>query len=222
MLLRRRIASLTVAAFGALALLVGTAGADPSGGANNVVLAQLSTDGATLARATTQVVPVAGDTVTSANIATAINAGCVGCHSTAVAVQILIIDGSPSQFTPGNFAGAFNGGCDSCGAFAYARQHWLQVNGHARLSGVAQLRIGELRSEIADAAASMLPSDVATDPCVTPDESSPPCATRDEQLDQKLDELTNELIDVVTTDLETAGASTRLLLDNTQETSPSS
>jgi cytochrome c551/c552 len=221
MLLRKRIASLAVAAFGALALLVGPAGADPSGGANNVVLAQLTTDGATLARATTQVVPAAGDTVTSANIATAINAGCVGCHTTAVAVQILIVTGSPSYFTPGNFAGAFNGGCDSCGAFAYARQHWLQVNGPARLSGTAQLRIAQLRLEIADAAASILPSDVATDPCVTPDESSPPCPTRDEQLDEKLSGLTNELIDVVTTDLEAAGASTRLLLDRTQETSPS-
>jgi hypothetical protein len=206
---------LAVAAFAALALLVGTAGADPSGGANNVVLVQLSNDGATSARANTQVVPVAGDTVTSANIATAINAGCVGCHSTAVAVQILIVTGNPSVFTPGNFAGAFNGGCDSCGAYAYARQHWVQVTGPAQLSGAAQFRVAQLRSEIRDAAASILPSDVATDPCLTLD-----CPTRDQQLDEKLNGLTNELIDVVTTDLQASGASTRSVLDRVQETSP--
>jgi hypothetical protein len=220
MTLRRRIVSLAVAAVGALALLVGPAGADLTGGANNVVLAQLSTDGDTLVRANTQVVPVAGDTVTSANIATAINAGCVGCHTSAVAVQVLIVNGSPSYFTPGNFAGAFNGGCDSCGAYAYARQHWLQVTGPAQLSGAARLRVTELRSEIADAAASILPSDAATDPCVTLDETEPPCATRDELLDEKLNGLTNELIDVVTTDLAASGASPQLLLDRVQETSP--
>jgi hypothetical protein len=220
MTLRRRIVSLAVAAVGALALLVGPAGADLTGGANNVVLAQLSTDGDTLVRANTQVVPVAGDTVTSANIATAINAGCAGCHTTAVAVQVLIVNGSPSYFTPGNFAGAFNGGCDSCGAYAYARQHWLQVTGPAQLSGAARLRVAELRSEIADAAASILPSDAATDPCVTLDETEPPCPTRDEQLDEKLNGLTNELIDVVTTDLAASGASPQPLLDRVQETSP--
>jgi cytochrome c551/c552 len=218
--LRRRIVSFAVAAGGALALLVGPAGADPSGGANNVVLAQLSTDGATLARANTEVAPVAGDTVTSANIATAINAACVGCHTTAVAVQILIVNGSPSYFTPGNFAGAFNGGCDSCGAYAYARQHWVQVAGPVQLSAATRLRVAQLRSEIAAAAASILPTDVATDPCVTLDGSPPPCPTRNEQLDDKLNGLTTELIDLVTTDLAAAGASPRVVLDRVQEASP--
>ena len=73
-----------------------------AGGANHVVIAQNTTDGATVVHAGTQVVPTAGDTVTSANIAVAANANCVGCHSTAVAVQILIVTGSPSTFTPGN------------------------------------------------------------------------------------------------------------------------
>jgi hypothetical protein len=220
MVLRKRIVSFAVAASLGLVLLVGPAGADLTGGANNVVIAQLSTDGGTLVRANTQVVPAAGDTITSANIATAINTACVGCHSTAVAVQVLIVTGSPSYFTPGNFAGAFNGGCDSCGAYAYARQHWLQVTGPAQLSGAARLRIAELRSEIADAAASILPSDVATDSCVTLDGSPPPCPTRNQQLDEKLNGLTNELIDVVTTDLAAAGDTPQLLLDRVQETSP--
>jgi hypothetical protein len=177
--------------------VAGSAGADTSGGANQVVIVQSTTDGATLVNARTQVVPAAGDTVTSATIATAVNAGCIGCHSTAVAVQILIVKGSPSTFSPGNVAGAANGGCESCGAFAFARQHWIQVPQTTSLSGEAQQRIAVLRTEIADTAASILPSDRTTDPCaVTLD-----CRTRDDQLNAELVALSDELIQVVTNDL---------------------
>jgi hypothetical protein len=194
---KRQLITLLSALVAALGV-VGSAGADASGGANQVVIVQNSTDGATLVNARTQVVPVASDTVTSANIATAANAGCTGCHSTAVAVQILIVEGSPSTFTPGNAAGAANGGCESCGAFAFARQHWIQVPQGTALSGDARAKITELRAEIAAAAASILPSDRATDPCaVTLD-----CPTRDDQLNDELMTLSDQLIQVVTSDLQ--------------------
>src|SRR5436305_12628044 len=163
---RRRIVTLLCALLAALGV-AGTAGADLSGGANHVVIAQNIADGASVVHAGTQVVPTESDTVTSANIAAAVNAGCTGCHSTAAAVQILIVHGSPSYFAPGNVAGAANGGCDSCGAFAFARQHWIQVTGNSELSGAARAQVAQLRQEIADAASSILPSDVTTDPCVT-------------------------------------------------------
>jgi hypothetical protein len=203
----------------ALLLPAGATGAaEPAGGANNVVIAQLTDDGATLVRANTQVSPTAGDTVTSANIASATNAGCVACHTTAVAMQILIVHGSPSYFKPGNFAGAFNGGCDSCGAYAFARQHWIQVDGSTELSGAARMKVAVLRQEITDAAASILPSDAATDPCAPHDGIVPDCPSRNEQLDATLIPLFNELIDVVTTDLNASGATTSVLLDSTQTT----
>jgi len=192
--------------------VVGSAGADASGGANHVVIAQNTTDGATVVNAGTQVVPTASDTVTSANIAAAVNAGCVGCHSTAVAVQILIVHGSPSYFTPGNTAGAANGGCESCGAFAYARQHWIQVAGNMELSGAARAQVAELRQEIAAAAASILPSDGVTDPCV----KTLDCPTRDDQLNAELTALSDELIQVVTNDLQSQGDTTSTLLDRVQ------
>ena len=192
--------------------MVGAAGADLSGGANHVVIAQNTTDGATVVHAGTQVVPTASDTVTSANIAAAVNAGCTGCHSTAVAVQILIVHGSPSYFAPGNVAGAANGGCDGCGAFAFARQHWIQVAGNTQLSGAAHAQVAVLRQEIADAAASILPTDAATDPCVKLD-----CPTRDELLNAKLMTLSDELIQVVTNDLQGS-----TLADQVQESAPGS
>src|SRR5205807_9200844 len=114
MSIRRRILAVLGVTAVALAMALGPAGADPTGGANNIVIAQTSTDGATLVRASTQVVPVPGDTVTSANIADAFASDCVGCHSTAVAVQVLLITGNPSYFAPGNVASAVNGACTGC------------------------------------------------------------------------------------------------------------
>jgi hypothetical protein len=202
---KRRTLTLVCALVVALGV-AGSAGADASGGANQVVIVQNTTDGATLVNARTQVVPVSSDTVTSANIATAVNAGCTGCHSTAVAVQILIVKGSPSTFTPGNVAGAANGGCESCGAFAFARQHWIQVDNTTSLSGDARARIAEIRDEIATAAASILPSDRTADPCaVTLD-----CLTRDDQLNAQLMALSNELIQVVTNDLNGSALADRI------------
>src|SRR5207302_877198 len=210
-MLKRRLTRAVLCAMTAALGVVGSAGADASGGANHVVIAQNTTDGATVVHAGTQVVPTASDTVTSANIAAAVNAGCVGCHSTAVAVQILIVHGSP-YFTPGNVAGAANGGCDSCGAFAYARQHWIQVAGNTELSGAARAQVAELRQEIAAAASSILPSDATTDPCVT----TMDCPTRDEQLNAELTALSDELIQVVTNDLQNQGDTTSTLLDRVQ------
>ena len=147
-----------------------------------------------LVDASTQVIPVPMDSVTSANVAIAINANCVGCHSSAVAVQILIVRGSPSYFAPGNAAGAANGGCDSCGAYAYARQHWIQTSSNAHLSGAVRQQIAQIRQQISTTAASILPSDAASDPDLS----------RDHELDARLDALTSQLIQVVTAQMRVA------------------
>src|ERR671931_690339 len=123
MRVHRRIAALVAACGAAVALCaLPAAAATPTGGPNNVVLVQTTADGSALARASTQVVTAAGDTVTSANIATATASDCTGCHSTAVAVQVLLVTRNPSFFGPGNAAVATNAACTGCGSFAYARQ----------------------------------------------------------------------------------------------------
>jgi hypothetical protein len=207
--IRRRILTFVFAAILALAIAVMPASA---GGGNNIVIVDNETAGQTLVDSSTQVIPVPADTVTSSNIAIAINANCVGCHSTAVAVQILIVRGSPSNFSPGNAAAAANGGCDSCGAYAYARQHWIQTSSNAHLSGAARQQIAELRQQISTTAASILPSDAATDPALS----------RDLELDAKLNALANQLIQVVTSGLEESGADTTVLQDNVEVNTPGS
>ena len=208
---RRRILTLVLATILALVVAVVPASA---GGGNNVVIVENTTNGGTLVDASTQVIPVPMDTVTSGNVAIAINADCVGCHSTAVAVQILIVRGTPSYFAPGNGAAAANGGCDSCGAYAYARQHWIQTSSNAHLSGAVRQRIAQLRQEISTAAASILPSDGATDPDLS----------RNKELDAKLNALTAELIQVVTSGIEASGDEASVLKDDVEvsESTPTS
>ena len=193
-------------------LVVALPSSAAAGGGNNVVVVSNTTDGQTLASASTQVIPVPMDSVTSSNIGVAANAGCTGCHSSAVAVQILIVVGSPHDFEPGNAAAAANGGCESCGAYAYARQHWIQISGPAVLGGQARAQIDEIRQEIANVTSSILPSDGATDPSLT----------RDFQLDSELNALSNQLIQVVTSALQDDGVTTTTLVDNTQESVPGS
>jgi Fe-S cluster biogenesis protein NfuA len=175
-----------------------------AGGANNLVLVQATNAGATMARAGTKVSIAASDTVASGNLAIALNADCDGCHSTAVAVQVLITTSNPSVFVPQNSAVAVNGGCNGCGAFAYARQYVLQTDGPAHLSGEGYQRVAQLRQEISDAAGSILPSDALTDPCpVFP--IDPTCPSRDAQLKDKLDALVAQLEAVVAADVQAVG-----------------
>lgn len=130
------------------------------GGANNVVITQTTADGAALVRSTVQVSTVGGPSVTSANIATAVSTACTGCSTTAVAVQVVLVSGTPSYFIPGNFAGATNAGCSHCGAFAYAWQYVPQVSRTVTLTSEARQRVAELRGAIADTAAAHDPKTV--------------------------------------------------------------
>jgi hypothetical protein len=189
MTLRRRTLVVLAAAAAAVVVAIPASAGPTSGGANNVVLVSATLDGDVLARAGTQVVPVGGPAVSSANIATATSAGCTGCFSTAVAVQVLFVTGNPSVFTPGNAAVAANGGCTSCGSFAFAWQYVVQTDGPAHLSPDAQRRVAELRQEISDTAASIVPDSLAAD----------------QELQARLDALTDELQAVVDSELAQAG-----------------
>lgn len=160
------------------------AGAAPvgdGGGANHVVLAGTTVDGATVVHAGTQLAQSGGSTVESANIASATATSCTGCHATAVAVQVVLATGDVQYFAPSNAAVAVNADCTSCGTFAYAWQYVLHVDGPAHLSPEGRRQVVELEEEIRAAAASMTPVTLADD--LT--------------LSAKLDALTSQLRDVV-------------------------
>lgn len=173
----------------AFACCVPYASGATAGGANNVVIVKTTADGATQARSHVQVAPVPGDTVASANIALAEATACTGCRSSAVAIQVLLVTGDPSVFTPANVATAVNAGCNGCGTFAYAWQYVLQSDGPVMLSPTGRLEVHQLQDEI-DAAV---------------DASDPTSLADDIRLTAQLDALTAQLKSVIDSEVQAAG-----------------
>ena len=178
----RRLTALCAVALGLLAGVPAAADTLPQGGgANNVVVVKTTTDGAQPVRAHTQIAHAGGPNVQSSNIAVATATGCTGCDSTAVAVQVLFVTGSPQLFAPKNAAAAVNSGCNSCGSFAYAWQYVVQVDGPAQLSPDGRRQANTLEQQIDDAAASVPPTSLDNDLA----------------LQAKLDALTSQLREVI-------------------------
>jgi hypothetical protein len=144
-----RVATLVLAtAIAALIAPAPSAGASGAGGADNVVLTTNTVDGNAVARDNVQVAYDPGDTVANQNIASARSTSCTGCRTVAVAMQIVIVESTPSDFEPGNAAAATNGGCDSCDTYAYAFQHIIQTGRVVYLSGAGQRHLAELRAQV--------------------------------------------------------------------------
>jgi putative peptide zinc metalloprotease protein len=154
------------------------------GGHNNVVKVVNQTDGATRTRSRVGVPEVGGETVDNQNVASAY-ASCTDCRTVAVAVQVVVVEGDVTTFTPGNAAVAVNESCLRCQTFAYARQEVLTPGTQVSISGIAQNRIQQLQWRID----SVSESDEAFD-----------------QMTTDLDNLTEELVGVVQGEIDRAGA----------------
>jgi hypothetical protein len=68
-----------------------------------------------------------GSAVTDTNVAYAHSFDCTGCRSVAVALQVVVVEGSPTNYQPQNGAVALNENCQSCQTFAYAHQYVIQT-----------------------------------------------------------------------------------------------
>jgi putative peptide zinc metalloprotease protein len=152
------LAALGVAAGSSLVVVPGAS----AGGANNVVIANATTDGQVTTRSQLQIAPFGGDAADSSNLALATAAGCTGCSTTAVAVQAVFLTGDPSAVTPANVAAATNAACNSCTSYAYAWQYVLSTSGPVHLSTDGYTEVAALRAEIASAASSGLPPEQLT------------------------------------------------------------
>ena len=172
-----------------------------AGGANNVVLATTTADGASLERSGLQVAFVGGPTAASENLAEATSFDCTGCTTIAVAVQAVLATGDPNVVAPHNAAVAANGGCTSCATYAYAYQYVLTTPGPVYLSPEGQAQVVALRAEIADTAASGLSFD---------------------ELTARLDELTAQFRAVIDQQLAVAGMSVNGAATRHVDASPSS
>jgi hypothetical protein len=139
--------------------LAGAAQADTGAGAKNVVLAQNTTDGRFFSRSGVMVASNPSETVANANLALAESTDCTGCHTVAVAMQVVIIENEgPSDFRPANAATAVNANCQSCQTQAFAYQYIVQPGTKVHLSPYAHQQIAGIRLRVADAAASGVPA----------------------------------------------------------------
>jgi hypothetical protein len=193
---RKLISAVAVAAAATLSVV----SAAQAGGANNVVIANTSSDGASIVRSNLQVAPFGGDASDSSNLALATSSGCTGCSTTAVAVQAIFLTGDPSSVAPANVAAATNANCTSCTAYAYAWQYVLSTNGPVYLSETGRQELATLRQEIAAAASSGLPPD---------------------QLTAKLDELTAEFKSTIDQQLIQAGRPVNGAVERRVQAAPS-
>lgn len=101
-----------------------------------------------MARANVQIAHDPSETVANQNLASAQSANCVGCRTVAVAMQVILIEGDPTDFEPANAAAAVNGNCDTCQTYAYAFQYVVQPGRVVYLSGDAQQQLLALRQQV--------------------------------------------------------------------------
>jgi len=150
MLQRRALSAFTAIVAAAVLAFPPLAGAE---GGHNQVTAVNQTDGRRATEGRAVLALDLGPTVGAENTAVA-RASCTDCRTVAVAVQVLAVDGTASDFRPVNAAVAVNDGCVRCQTYAYARQEVIAVDGPFAMSPEGRDRIDRLEAAIDDAAAS--------------------------------------------------------------------
>jgi putative peptide zinc metalloprotease protein len=114
---------------------------------DNAALAINTEDDASIFEFAFEIRRVAGEVVDNENVALAFNQ-CERCRSVAVAIQIVLVVGSPSTVTPGNVAVALNYQCTLCESLAMAYQFVVGVPDDFHFSGEAMSEMKRIRNEI--------------------------------------------------------------------------
>jgi hypothetical protein len=150
-----------------LAALAATAGAlAPSAGAEDtwtgpdqVIWAQTTGAGSSDLLSGVQVGSYKGDELRSANVARADSTDCTDCRTVAVAVQAVLVKGSPHTSAPTNAALAINENCVSCTTYAFAYQYVVSTDDRVILTRRGRRQVDALREKIDNAAHSDLALD---------------------------------------------------------------
>jgi putative peptide zinc metalloprotease protein len=147
---RTRLTALVLIVAAAVVVSPPLAGAE---GDHNVVSVVNQVDGRAAPQARAVVTADHGPIVADENTALA-RASCTDCRTVAVAVQLVVIDGTVSEFVPLNAAVALNEACTRCETYAYARQEIITVDGGFALSGAGRDAVQRIEDDIDAVAAS--------------------------------------------------------------------
>jgi hypothetical protein len=142
---RRRLVllALALAAF----LPAGLAHADAGCQGDNCAIAINQTDNSSLFDFAFAVKHVLGDVVDQGNGAVAFSQ-CTSCQTTAIAIEIVLVEGDPTTIAPQNVAVASNADCNLCDTFASAYQFVITTGGPVRFTGEGKRELHEIRKEI--------------------------------------------------------------------------
>ncbi len=124
-------------------------------GGNNVAVVQTNASNQIATRAAVKVSHDPGD-VNNQNVAIAKSSSCTGCHTVAVAMQVIVEEGNPATVAPTNAAVAANGSCTSCTTYAFAYQYLLTPHQVVYLSAAAQQQIADINRQVDSTTASAL------------------------------------------------------------------
>jgi putative peptide zinc metalloprotease protein len=132
----------------ALAVALGLAiGAPAAAQADNSAIAINTKDGSSVFKFAFAIRHVAGDVVDETNTAVAYSQ-CTDCRTTAIAIEIVLVSGSPSTYAPVNQAVAVNYQCTLCNTFAAAYQFVVQGSGPMHFTHDAMWQLKKIRKAI--------------------------------------------------------------------------
>ena len=120
--------------------------AEAGQGGDNTAAAINTEDGSTVFDFTFSIRRLAGDVVENQNAAVAL-ASCESCQTVAVAIQVVLVESTPSTITPVNAAIALNEECTACTTVALAYQYVLGVGEPLRFTKEGRERIRDIRKE---------------------------------------------------------------------------
>jgi hypothetical protein len=153
-------ALLAVLAVATGATFAPSAGADDVGtGPDQVIWAKTTGTAATDLLSGVQVGSYKGDDLESANVARADSTDCTDCRTVSVAVQAVLVKGSPHTASPTNAAIAVNENCLRCTTYAFAYQYVVATEDRVVLTRRGRRRVAAIREDIYQAAHSDLAPD---------------------------------------------------------------
>lgn len=143
----KRLAALAAVLVFAFGLGGAHAHADDGGGGANTAIAINTRDGSSVFKFAFAIRHVMQGTVDQTNAAVAYSS-CTSCSTTAIAIEIVLVENDPPVFTPTNVAIAINDRCNLCVTFASAYQFTVQTSGPVRFTEEGIRTIQEIKKQI--------------------------------------------------------------------------
>jgi putative peptide zinc metalloprotease protein len=138
----RRLAAVTLAAGLAFAALPSAPAVANDG--DNILSVTNTTDGSHVFRMAFDLSRESGDVVDNTNAAIAY-ASCTDCKTVVIAIQVVLVTGSPTTFAPENVAIAVNDRCTRCQTLASAYQYVVSTSGPVTLTQDGWRQVHEIR-----------------------------------------------------------------------------